>query len=415
MAAISNAVANYMQMLRRLSREAWLFMASVVASGVCYIGLHFLLINLYLLRLGYSVEFVGIFVSVGAFSFSFFSFLVGFIGRRWGSRRPMIFGLIVLALSLAMLALTVFVPVGWRTIWLISFCILREFGNAFYLVNSNPYLMQITDPSVRSYAFSVRAALTPLAGFCGTLLGGWLIGVSTFLFGWSSADPSNYVMPLLLASVLLLPGLVALCLTREIVMVTAAKKTVERGPLPLAMLVNIALVSLLFIFAAAAGQSFYNVYMDGVLKISTQHLSSIVSCGHLCSGLILLIVPVLMKRWGQARTFMWAACGMGLSLLPMALLPHWLAAGLSIVGVITLMAIASMALTIFHQELVPPGWRPAMSGCFLMGMGMGWGIVASGGGYFVTHWGWAPFFLVAMTITLIGVAVFWRQFIWGRY
>ena len=42
-------------------------------------------------------------------------------------------------------------------------------------------------PSVRSHAFSLRTAFLPLAGFAGSLLGGWLPG---FLAGLRGLDPS---------------------------------------------------------------------------------------------------------------------------------------------------------------------------------------------------------------------------------
>ena len=406
-------VATYLRAFGNLNRDVRLFMVSVVVSGICYMGLYFLLINLYLLRLGYGLEFIGVFVSTGAFSFAFFSLPAGMVGRRWGSRRPMIFGMAVLSVGLAMLALTALVPAGWRSAWLIFFCAFREFGNSFYLVNSNPYLMQVTTPAERNYAFSVRATLTPLAGFFGTLGGGWLPTASAVFFGRSVVDPLNYMAPLLLSSVVLLPGLVALSLTREVEEATVEKVIRERGAMPLGLLVTMAAVSLLFIVAASAGQSFYNVYMDTVLKAPTQLIGSVASCGQLLSVVLMLAAPALMGRWGHARTFVLMSLGMGLSILPMALVSHWLAAGLSIVGIVTLMAISSTALTVFHQELVPVGWRPAMSGACLMAMGIGWGVVSSGGGYFIAAWGWSPFFIVSAALTIAGAVVFWGRFVWG--
>ena len=141
--------------LARLNRDVRLFMVSAVATGVCYTGLYFLLINLYLLRMGYGVEFIGVFISTGAFSFALFSLPAGAAGRRWGSRRPMIFGVCVLSFGLAMLALSALLPGAWQPIWLLSFCALREWGNAFYLVNANPYRCQSPNPSAP--VFSTRA------------------------------------------------------------------------------------------------------------------------------------------------------------------------------------------------------------------------------------------------------------------
>ena len=401
-------VSGYLRALKGLNRDVRLFMVSVLVSGVCYMGLYFLLINLYLLRLGYGLEFIGIFVSTGAFSFAVFSLPAGMAGRRFGSRRPMIFGMVILGLGLGMLAIAGWVPAGWRSGWLIFFCALRELGNACYMVNSNPFLMGATTEAERDYAFSVRATLTPIAGFFGTLIGGFLPQASAAYFGWAADDPCNYVAPLLLSSLLLLPGIIAMWATREVAVDEV--EVADRGAMPLGLMVPIAVVSGLFVIAASAGQSFYNVYMDTVLQASTQLIGAIASCGQLLTAAMMLMAPVLMARWGHAGTFVRMGLCMGLSLLPIALVPHWFAAGMSVVGVVVLMSFSSTALTVFHQELVPVGWRPAMSGASLMAMGIGWGIVSSGGGYFVAAWGWMLFFLLGAGGTVLGVGVFWLRF-----
>ncbi len=410
MTAKFDVAAEYIESFFRLSRDVRLFLVSVLVSGVCYMGLYFLLINLYLLRLGYGLEFIGVFVSTGAFSFAISSLPAGIAGRRFGSRRPMIFGMVVLTVGLGMLALTAWVPAAWRTAWLIFFCGLREFGNAFYLVNSTPYLMSATTVEERNYAFSVRGTLTPVAGFLGTLIGGFLPLLSEAYIGWSADDPLNYMVPLLLSSLLLLPGIVALCATREVEAGERAREVEERGAMPLGLLLPIAAVSGLFVVAASAGQSFYSVYMDTVLQAPTELIGVVASSGQLMTAALMLLAPALMARWGHAGTFVRGGLCMGLSLLPMALISHWLAAGVSTVGVVVMMTFSSTALMVFHQGLVPVGWRPAMSGASLMAMGVGWGIVSSGGGYFIAAFGWALFFLLAGGGTLLGVGVFLLRF-----
>ena len=90
---------------------------------------------------------------------------------------------------------------------------------------------------------------------------------------------------------------------------------------------------------------------------------------------------------------------------------HWMAAGLSVVGIAVLMAFGSTALTLFHQELVPTGWRAAMSGTSMMTMGLGWGLVASSGGFFIAAWGWTAFFMTAALLTACAAAAFWLYFV----
>ena len=397
--------------LARLNRDVRLFMVSAVATGFCYTGLYFLLISLYLLRMGYGVEFIGVFISTGAFSFALFSLPAGAASRRWGSRRPMIFGVCVLSFGLAMLALSALLPGAWQPIWLLSFCALREWGNAFYLVNANPYLMSVTQSEERAHVFSTRAILTPLAGFAGALLGGWLPALSAALFALDERDPLCYVAPMLLASLLLLPGLGCLVLAGEGGEETTPSASQERGARPLNAMLAVGLVSLLFIVAVSAGQSFYSVYMDSVLDSSTETIGLVTSLGQLASAVLMLGAPAVLARWGHARSFVGAAIFLGLSIVPIALIAHWLAAGLSVIGIAFLMAFGSTALTLFHQELVHPGWRAAMSGASMMTMGFGWGLVASGGGFFISALGWTAFFLTAALLTACAAAAFWLYFV----
>ena len=137
----------------------------------------------------------------------------------------------------------------------------------------------------------------------------------------------------------------------------------------------------------------------------------VTSLGQLATAVLMLGAPAVLTRWGHARSFVGAAIFLGLSIVPIALIAHWLAAGLSVIGIAFLMAFGSTALTLFHQELVRPGWRAAMSGASMMTMGFGWGLVASGGGFFISAWGWTAFFLTAALLTACAAAAFWLYFV----
>jgi len=65
--------ASYLQALRQLNRDVRLFLVTAFLFGFGYAGIYFLLVNLYLLRLGYELEFIGLFVATGALSFAVFS------------------------------------------------------------------------------------------------------------------------------------------------------------------------------------------------------------------------------------------------------------------------------------------------------------------------------------------------------
>ena len=91
----------------------------------------------------------------------------------------MVVAVILYLVGFGLLPLAEFVPEGARSVWLVVTFMIAFVGGPFYWVNSSMYLMGVTDPEVRSHAFSLRTALLPLAGFVGSLIGGWLPGTAS--------------------------------------------------------------------------------------------------------------------------------------------------------------------------------------------------------------------------------------------
>ena len=195
-------IRDYLRAIPLFSRNARLILVSAAITGFSYTGIYMLLMTLLLLRLGYGTEFIGLFVSSGALSFAIFSFLAGIAGRRFGSSAPMIGGFAVTGLGIGMLSLSPLIGDEWRSVWLIFFCMFRELGNSFYMVNSVPALMSATTPRERSYVFSMRSAMQPMAGVVGSVVGGSLPQVNAELFGWTLDDPLSYSLALMLAGLL---------------------------------------------------------------------------------------------------------------------------------------------------------------------------------------------------------------------
>ena len=399
--------ASYLQTLRLLNRDVRLFLATAFLFGFGYAGIYFLLVNLYLLRLGYDLEFIGLFVATGALSFAVFSLPAGALCRRWGSRRTMIAGMIVFPIGLGLLALAALLPPGLRTPWLIFFCALRELGNALYMVGSSPFLMAVTSETERNHAFSVRSALTLLAGFAGSLIGGLLPGWSATLLDLRTEDPLAFLLPLLFAALIFIPGILALMATRPIE--TSAPPAPVDSPKerpPYRLIAPMAVVGFLYMIASAAGFSFYSVYMDAELSVSTEWIGTLAAIGQLLAFPMALTTPLWARRWGNDRVFVAIALGTAVSLLPLALLPHWGAAGLGIIGLIVLNAMAIPTISVFHQELVEDTWKPTMSGAFSMASALGWTAIAAVGGFLIEAWGYASFFLGSAGMTIVGTLFF---------
>ncbi|HJP29278.1 MAG: MFS transporter [Candidatus Latescibacteria bacterium] len=407
------------------SRDARLFLLSATLAGFSYSGIYFLLANLFLVRLDYDEQFIGVFVATGALSFALSSLPAGVVGRRWGSRRAMTAGYAVLACGLALVSLAPLMQEPWRARWLIATCALRELGNAFYMVNANPFLMEATAQRERGHVFSSRGAVVPLAGFVGTLLGGVLPARVAGWTGRSTEDPMTYLLPLLLGGVLLLPGLLALLSTRGPEAEDPSPRAAPADSLdpcevaetprpprpqvtegPIAAILIMSLVGSLYICAMAASMSFFNLYMDRDLAVSTSRIGTIIACGQLLAVPVALTMAALARRIGYAATFGFAAAGVALCALPMGLLPLWWAAGAGAIGITVMAGLAFPAITVYQQELVEPDWRPIMSGAYMMALALSWTVMASAGGYLIKAEGYRFLFLLGAGLTTVGVVVF---------
>jgi MFS family permease len=422
-------IRDYWRAFPLFSRDSWLILVASGLGGFSYQGIYFLVANLFLLRLDYGPVFIGLFVSAGALSFAVFSLVAGLVGRRWGGRPAVIAGTAVAALGIAMLALAPQVPAEWQRSWLLFFCVLREFGNAFYMVNITPMLMATTTPSERGHVFSMRGAVQPLAAFAGSVAGGILPGVSASIMGVSADDPAGYTVALLVAALALLPGVALLAATsrkgptpRPTRSIDSSDPVGERRQgesgvtssrggtadrMPYGPIAAMAVVAVFYVAAIAAVMSFVNMYMDQQLQATPGRIGMVMGAGQLAAVPAALTMVSLASRWGYARTFILAAAGLCVSALPVALLPSLFGVAAGVIGMTAFAAMAFSALNVYQQELVSLQWRPIMSGVTLMALALGWTATASVGGYVIEAHGYPLLFLVATGATVAGVVVFW--------
>ena len=115
-------------MLRLFSRDLRLFLVSAILVSLAWDGIRAVLLNLYLLRLGYGQEFVGLVNGVGALAFALWCPPAGAMGTRWGSRKMLIAGVSLLTAGFWLLPLAEFLTGAWRTGWLLANSMLTYLG-----------------------------------------------------------------------------------------------------------------------------------------------------------------------------------------------------------------------------------------------------------------------------------------------
>ena len=400
---------DYRNALRLVSRNTWLVLIAAAMTGFSYTGIFIMLLNLYLLRLGFGPEFIGAINATAQLGFALFSLPAGALGQRWGSRKMTIYGLVIGAAAFGLLPLAELLPFTWRATWLMATYVLAWLAGALYLVNAYPFLMASTGPEERSYAFSIRQALVPLGTLVGNFSGGLLPVLLVTWLGVSPEQPAPYRYGLLAGVGALLIGVLALSATREVNLKQPQPRAAVApgGAMPAGLMVFMA--ALMFFFTAAYGTAgtFTGVYMDERLQISTASIGTVMAVSQLLGVPVALMMPVIVTRWGKFGAIRDGLLVLAIGLLPLAFVPNWAAAGIGFIGVSVAYALITPALTLSQQEIVPPAWRATMSGAMIMARGSGTAFMAFGGGYLIDAYGYPSLFLSGALLAMMGAGLIW--------
>ena len=404
---MNRASTSYFHVLRGFNRDVRLYLITTMLIGLTVDGgIYTVLFNLYLLRLGYGPEFVGLINGAGMLVFALICLPAGTFGGRWGNRRMMIVGLSLLVIGCGLLPFAESRTENWQAGWLFITWCLAFIGFAMYFVNTAPFAMKIAHQRERSHVFSVQAALWSLAGFAGSLVGGFLPGIFAIYLGVSLDQAAPYRYSLLAAGLLLIPSVLAIAATREGPTQPIQERSVKGEASPLRLIAFLTLIRLLVVTGVGTLFTFFNVYMDAGLHISTVHIGVLSAIGRLLSIPTALIVPLLTARWGNGHIAAWASLGTAIGMLPLILISHWSAAGLGFIGVLALTSIRYPAFLVYTMEVVSPARRGTMSGAGEMASGLSFSAMALGGGYIIKAFGYRSFFLTGASLTVIGTLSF---------
>jgi len=416
-----NGLTSYFQTVRLFNGNVLLYLAIAGLLGFTIDGgIYSVIFNLYLLRLGHGPQFVGQVNAAGMLVFAVGSLPLGMLGGRWGNRRMLIIGMVLMLVGCLLLPLGEFLPVAWQVIWLFAAYLMTNIGMAHFYANGPPYIMHITRPQERNHVFSIQSAFWSLAAFAGSLIAGFLPAYFARLLGNSLDQPAPYRFPLLLAGFMLIPALWAVLQMRtdpgqSVPASDDAHRNANHAPTTIyGLILLMALVRLLQVAGAGVVMTFFNVYMDAGLHVPTAQIGLVVATGRFLAVLAALITPILMTRWGAAQLAIWASFGVALALLPLAYVPTWGAAGLGYMGAIAFTSIRYPAFLLYIMDLTPAAYRSAMSGAGETAAGLSFAIMSLAGGYLIASQGYQNLFLLGAAETVFGTLIFWGYLQWRR-
>lgn len=402
------------------NQQARRFFMTIIALGFVIDGVYAVLLNLYMLRLGFDTQAIGQVNSVGLITFALMSLPAGFFGARWTSSRMLGIGQASILVGASLLPMVEFVAVDWQTGWLMLTYSLMLAGFSLYFVNAAPFLMATVNPDQRNNAFAMQTALLALAAFFGSLFGGNLPVLIAQFSNLTIDDPQPYRYTLLLTVVAILIGL-AVTMTlmpapddpdeelpsnegKDLTPDTR-KQNITRTVVIIIGIMS--LVRFLQVAGLATTSIFFNVYLDTELGMSPSTIGTITALARILIVPTVLIAPRLIRRTSNGTVATIGSLLTALALLPIALIPNGWVAASAFIFAIASANLRFTAFIVYIMVIIPKRNQGVMAGAGEAAAGLSFAVMALAGGYIASVFSFRELFLLGSALTGIGTLIFW--------
>lgn len=405
-------VASYVHSMRGAHRNVRLLLTlSAILGFTIDGGIYTVILNLYILRLDFGPEFVGQVAFVANLVFALGSLVAGWLGGRFGDRRVMVAGLLLLLAGTTTLPFAGALAPQWRGLYLIGAYQLAYLGLALYYVNSGPFLVKVTAAAARGDIFAMQSAVNSIASFAGGLTGGLLPAFFAMVMGVSLLHAAPYRMPLVMVGLLMFLAVMVVLQTRtptsqESAALAAGAPGAPKLTTAYGLISFMAVVRFLQVAGVGAAMTFFNVYMDEGLHVATAQIGFMAASARLVAVPAALLGPALARRIGYGAAAVVASLGACLSILPIALIPVPGAAGLGLIGLMTFTVVRYPAFYVYIMERTPDRLRSTMTGAGEMAAGLSFALISLVGGFIIVRYGYAAAFLLGGALTLAGTIMF---------
>ncbi len=375
--------------LASLDRNARRYLATYALSMGGYLGVITVLLNLYLVRLGFGNRFVGTINGLSLAIAAITSTPAGEIGRRIGPRAAILTGLVMGTAGVALIPAAGWLPGPLLPLGIVSGSLLLFFGGPLYAANWSPYLMEIVSEGDRVRLFSLRSA--PLAP------------------APLPAGPD----PLTGAHGRRIPRH-ARHRTHSRAGARAGGREAARPRTSPRAHPAVAAAGLLRQGGVWVARSFYNVYLDRELDTPTALIGAVAAFAQLGAIPAPLLMPPLVRRWGKAAAVTVATLRIAGGLVVLAAVRHWLGVAAGFALLMASFMVATAAVELFQQELVAPEWRSVIAGICLTGNMAGSAVMVLSSGFLVERVGFGGIYSIGAAGACASAALFAAVFVRRR-
>ncbi len=407
-------MTSYLKVIRSFSPGVKYYTLALGAIGFAYFGMASVLVNLYLLRLGFNMETIGQVNGAGMLAWAIFALPASALGRKLGLRKVVVAGNLVIALGYILLLQTTLLSEAIKIPWLFAATILIWIGAAAITVNGAPLLSSASRPDERRHAFAVSNAVSAVLAILGSLAVGLLPGWISRLGGTNLETAGSYGAVLWLVPVFFI---LAGFFYRRITPVEQEATQEGRGAastVPILIFLFIGVV-VFFMTASEGGvRAFFNMYLDSDLAMTTSQIGVLFALAGILPIFGSLVMPLLAARFGPMITLSITTLFMGISLAFIGRFPLPLAAASGFIVFTFLSALGSITRVVLSQEIVAPRWRGATSAIVIIGLALGWGSMALVGSAIIEKVGFSGLMYLSAGSALVSTALVWAYLLAQR-
>ena len=386
---------------RAYNRGLVLYLVAWGLMGFGYFGIQGVIFNLYLLRLGFGPEFIGLLTGVGQLIWALSALPAAALGRRFGVRGTLIAGIALSGVANGLALLVESFPRPYWAAWLFACWALLWASSALNSVNNIPYALGAFDPSIRNQIFPLQSAVMALMALLGSIVAGAGPGIIAGWTGATLADAAPYRAMLWLVPALHATSSLLFARASPAAPVARLTEATVGAARPTALLALLGVIVFLQTAGEGAVRAFFNVYLDADLGVAPQTIGAIMGGAQLLPIAAALATPRLLARWGTPGTLGFGSLGVLLALVPLIAVPGLGVAAGGFAVVLAMAAVNNPARNIFSQEIVGAPWRTTGAAVLTIGMALGWASSAAAGGFIIATVGFDGLFSLSAALAAL--------------
>ncbi|MBI2886777.1 MAG: MFS transporter [Chloroflexi bacterium] len=396
-AATGERPIGYLAAIRQFSRNAKLFLSYSLMAELGT-GIWSVLFNLYLLRAGYPISFIGTFWLVNMLCHGISALPAGVIADRYGRRRAFF---IATGVSLAAQGSLLFTVDPTMILVLAG---VAGFGEAFHGVTGAPFMMENSEPRERPHLFSLNSSFLQGSRFVGSFTGGLLPLAWAGLVGIPPVTPEAarwaLVTGLPLTAIALVP--LAFMRTAEVEEPASLKEIVLlRNVVNLGIIARFTALSLMVGTGFGLTVRFFNVFFEQVHSATDSQIGTILGFAAIAGAASILVAPVLAQQFGKAKSIFVTQSLSVPFLLALAVVPSMQLITVIFLARGAIYSIAQPLRTQLSMEFITSRERGTAAGFTHAAFDMGGGVGAGVAGFLIGDTG----FLINFTAAAVLIAV----------